>query len=140
MKRLRVLDRVMTSHDACTSGISRVLTVESFQRLNMEALIPAPADCEVRSVIKFLNTQSIAPIKIQRQRCQQSLPADYPLLVAQNCPGAPVVQKIVPQVGARPTDARTQSKAHGVSIGNYCGPSFLTHQEIPVRSVSAFSE
>ena len=26
----------------------------------MEALIPVPADCEVRSVIKFLNAQSIA--------------------------------------------------------------------------------
>ncbi|PNF26371.1 hypothetical protein B7P43_G17995 [Cryptotermes secundus] len=33
----------------------------------MEALIPAPADCEVRSVIKFLNAQSIAPIEIDRQ-------------------------------------------------------------------------
>ena len=30
----------------------------------METLIPAPADCEVRSVIKFLNAQSIAPIEI----------------------------------------------------------------------------
>ncbi|PNF14616.1 hypothetical protein B7P43_G12124 [Cryptotermes secundus] len=38
----------------------------------MEALIPASADCEVRSVrsvIKFLNAQSIAPIKIH-QLCQ----------------------------------------------------------------------
>ena len=26
----------------------------------MEALIPAPADCEVQSVIKFLNSQGIA--------------------------------------------------------------------------------
>ena len=43
---------MMTSHDACTSGTSRVLTVASLQRLKMEALIPAPADCEVRSVIK----------------------------------------------------------------------------------------
>jgi hypothetical protein len=33
----------------------------------MEALIPVPADCEVRSVIKFLNALSIAPIEIHRQ-------------------------------------------------------------------------
>ena len=50
---LRVLDRLMTSHDACTSGTSRVLTVASLQRPKMEAFIPAPANCEVRSVIKF---------------------------------------------------------------------------------------
>ena len=30
----------------------------------MKALIPAPADGEVRSVIKFLNAQSITPIEI----------------------------------------------------------------------------
>ena len=36
----------------------------------MEALIPAPADCEVRYMIKFLNAQSIAPIEIHRQLCQ----------------------------------------------------------------------
>ena len=48
-----VLDGVMTSHDICTSASSRVLTVESLQRLKLEVLIPAHADCEVRSVIKF---------------------------------------------------------------------------------------
>ena len=64
MKQLHVRDRVMTSHDACTSGTSRVLTLASLQRLKMEALIPAPADYEVRSVIKFLNEQSIASIEI----------------------------------------------------------------------------
>ena len=36
----------------------------------MEALIPAPTDCEVRSVIKFLNAQSIVPIEIHCQLCQ----------------------------------------------------------------------
>ncbi|PNF25373.1 hypothetical protein B7P43_G10916 [Cryptotermes secundus] len=36
----------------------------------MEALIPTPADCEVPSVIKFLNAQSIALIKIHCQLCQ----------------------------------------------------------------------
>ena len=60
----------MTSHDACTSRTSWVLTVASLQRLKMGALIPAPADCEVRSLIKFLNAQSIAPIEIHRQLCQ----------------------------------------------------------------------
>ncbi|XP_023720754.1 uncharacterized protein LOC111871710 [Cryptotermes secundus] len=36
----------------------------------MEALIPTPADCEVRSVIRFLNAKSIAPIEIHRQLCR----------------------------------------------------------------------
>ncbi|GFT16707.1 uncharacterized protein TNCV_1333271 [Trichonephila clavipes] len=36
----------------------------------METLIPSPAACEVRSVIKFLNAQKIAPIEIHRQLCQ----------------------------------------------------------------------
>ena len=110
MKRLRVCYRVMTSHDTCTEA--------SLQRFKMEALNPTPADCEVRSVIKFLNAQSIAPIEIHRQLCQQSFPADFPLLVAQNCHGVPVVEKIVHQVGAKATDTRTHSKAHGVSIDN----------------------
>ena len=70
MKRLRVRDRVMTSHDACTSGTSRVLTVASLQRLKIEALIPAPANCKMQSVIKFLHAQSIALIEIHHQLCQ----------------------------------------------------------------------
>ena len=70
MKRLRVRDRVITSHAACTSGNSRVLAVASLQRLKTNALIPAPAGCEVRSVITFLNAQNIAAIKIYRQLCQ----------------------------------------------------------------------
>ena len=60
----------MTSHVACTSGTSRIITIASFQRLKMEALIPAPADCEVRSVIKFFNAKSIAPIEIHHELCQ----------------------------------------------------------------------
>ena len=55
---------------ALTSRTSSVLIVASLQRLKMEALIPTPADCEVRSVIKFLNAQSIAPNVIHRQLCQ----------------------------------------------------------------------
>ena len=65
-----VHDKVMTSHDACTIGTSQVLTVQLLQWLKMEAVIPVPADSEVRSVIKLLNAQSIAPIKIHRQLCQ----------------------------------------------------------------------
>ena len=70
MKRLCVRDRVMTSHDVCTSGTSRVLTAPSLQRLKMELLIPAPADCEVGPVIQFLNAHSIALIEIHSQLCQ----------------------------------------------------------------------
>ena len=65
--RPRVRERVMMSLDACTSGNSRVLTVASLQRLKMEVIIPAHADCEARSMIKFLNTQSTALIEIHRQ-------------------------------------------------------------------------
>ena len=57
MKRLHVHDRVMMSYDACTSRAFRVLRVASLQRLKMEAIIRAPADCEVRSGIKFLNAE-----------------------------------------------------------------------------------
>ena len=95
------------------------------QRLKMEALIPAYADCEVWCMIKFLNALSITPIEIHRQLCQQSFPADFPVLVAQNYHEAPVVQKIVRQVGVKATDTRTQSKAHGVSIDNIVVHHFL---------------
>ena len=83
MKRLYVHDRVMTSHDSCTSGTSRVITVASLQQLKKETLISASANCEVQSVIKFLNAQSLAVIEIC-QLCQQSFLADFLLLVAQN--------------------------------------------------------
>ncbi|GFV63574.1 HTH_48 domain-containing protein [Trichonephila clavipes] len=36
----------------------------------METLISSPAASEVRSVMKFLNAESIAPIEIHRQLCQ----------------------------------------------------------------------
>ena len=36
----------------------------------MDALILTPADCEVWSMIKFLNAQSTASIEIHRQLCQ----------------------------------------------------------------------
>ena len=52
----------------CTSGTFWVLTVASLQRLKMESLIPAPADSEVQSVLKFLDAQSIVPIEIPQLR------------------------------------------------------------------------
>ena len=58
MKRQHARDRVMASHDACTSGTSQVLTLVSLQRFKMEALIPVATDCEVWSVIKIFNAQS----------------------------------------------------------------------------------
>ena len=45
---VRVRDRVMMLHDACTNGASRVPIIASLQRLKVEALTPAPVDCEVR--------------------------------------------------------------------------------------------
>ena len=68
--RLHVHDRVMTSHEACISGIFRVLTVAFVATVVDETLIPVPTDCEVRSLIKFLNAGSITPVEIHRQLCQ----------------------------------------------------------------------
>ncbi|KAJ4446256.1 hypothetical protein ANN_12950 [Periplaneta americana] len=49
-------------------GKPRKKTPPSFVAL--DAPIPAPAECEVPSVIMFLNAQGIAPIEIDRQLCQ----------------------------------------------------------------------
>ena len=65
----------MTSHDACNSGTSRVLTITSLWWLKMEAFIPPLADCEVLSVLSILNAQIRAPIAIHLQLSQQSIPA-----------------------------------------------------------------
>ncbi|KAJ4447710.1 hypothetical protein ANN_09718 [Periplaneta americana] len=54
----------------CQPDRSRLVPVAWQQWSEMEALIPSPAACEVRSVIKFFNAQSIAPIEIHRQLCQ----------------------------------------------------------------------
>ncbi|KAJ4438533.1 hypothetical protein ANN_14478 [Periplaneta americana] len=54
----------------CQPDRSRLVSVAWQQWSEMEALIPSPAACEVRSVIKFFNAQSIAPIDIHRQLCQ----------------------------------------------------------------------
>ena len=45
-------------------------TVASLQRLKLESLISALADCKIRSVIKFLNVEIIAPKENHRQLCQ----------------------------------------------------------------------
>ena len=114
------------SYDAYTSGTSRGLTVPSLQQLKMEAVISAPADCEVQSVIKFLNAQSIAPIKIHHQLCQVYghtwlKQSTHLLLVV----GWEVFNHHTPY---RP-------RPHTQWF-----PSFLTPQEIPVWSASGFSE
>ncbi|KAJ4451843.1 hypothetical protein ANN_03321, partial [Periplaneta americana] len=57
----------------CQPDRSRLVPVAWQQWSEMEALIPSPAACEVRSVIKFFNAQSIAPIEIHRQLCQEML-------------------------------------------------------------------
>ncbi|KAJ4447252.1 hypothetical protein ANN_09256 [Periplaneta americana] len=44
--------------------------LKPFPTSKMDVPIPAPAEREVRSVIKFLNAQGIAPIEIDRQLCQ----------------------------------------------------------------------
>ena len=49
----------------------------------------------------------------------------FPLLVAQNCHGAPV-QKIVCQVGTKASDTRTQSKAHEVRIDISAAATMMT--------------
>ncbi|KAJ4441014.1 hypothetical protein ANN_10863 [Periplaneta americana] len=54
----------------CHPDRSRLVPVAWQQWSEMEALIPSPAACEVRSVITFFNAQSIAPNEIHRQLCQ----------------------------------------------------------------------
>ncbi|KAJ4428146.1 hypothetical protein ANN_24160 [Periplaneta americana] len=61
-------------NDSCASRKSRLVPVAWQQWSEMEALIPSPAACEVRSVIKFFNAQSIAPVEIHRQLCQVNGP------------------------------------------------------------------
>ena len=126
VKRLRVCDRVMASHDACTSETSRVLTVASLQRLKMEALIPEPDDCEVRSVIKFLNAQSKAPIEIHRQLWARSMATH----------GSTVNTS---PAGVQLDGVLTSSTLQAGPCAQWF-PSFLTSREIPVRSASAFSK
>ena len=48
------------------AGLPELSQLHILQRLKMEALILAPAESEVRYVIKFLNAQSLAPIEIHR--------------------------------------------------------------------------
>ena len=120
-----VHDRVMTSHDACTSGTSIVLTVASLQRSKVEALISAPVDCEVWSGIKFLNAQRIASIESHRELCHV-----YGHIRLDN-----------QHISCRISTGRCliiNRPVAGPHVQWF--PSFLTPQEILVRSASAFSE
>ena len=54
------------------SGTSRVLMVASLQRLKMEDLIPAPADCEVKSVIKFWMHRAYQLTPEHKAHCMES--------------------------------------------------------------------
>ncbi|GFT26807.1 HTH_48 domain-containing protein [Trichonephila clavipes] len=49
---------------------SHLLPVAWQQWSEIKALIPSPAVCEVQSVIKFLNAQSVEPVEIHRELCQ----------------------------------------------------------------------
>ena len=86
----------------------------------MVALIPAPADCEVRSVMTYLNAQSIAPIEIHHQLCQQSFPApcctklSRSICCSENCsPG-----------GCQSNLHQNTKQSACISIDK-CGPLFL---------------
>ena len=115
----------MTSHDTCTSGTFRVLTVASLLWLKIEAPIPEPADCEVLSVIKFLNAQNPTSIENHRHLCQVY---GHIRLVGQHISFRSSAGRcliiILPWTG---------SHAKWFTF-------FLTPQEIPVRSTSAFSK
>ena len=116
-------------------------SLASLQRLKIEAFIPASANCKVQSVIKFLNAQL----------CQQSFPADFPLLVAQNCHKAPVVQKIVRQVSEKATHQNTKRSAWSqhwqlwfiffYTLRNFCPAKhqrFLNDREVEMSITQRF--
>ncbi|KAJ4436956.1 hypothetical protein ANN_17088 [Periplaneta americana] len=95
------------AHGACASGTFRVLSVASFHWLKMDAPIPAPDECEVLSVKKLLNEQSIAPIEIYRQLCQIYGPnimskqmaeviAELTLAINSTAKGGPLLDSTVP--------------------------------------------
>ena len=58
---------------------------------------------------------------LRNYKAQKLFSADFPLLVAQNCPGEAVVQNIVLQV----VDIRTQSKANGVNMDIFCSGTMM---------------
>ena len=131
----------MTSHDAFTRWTSRVLTVPSLQRLKMESLIPEPADCEVRSVITFLNAQSIASIERRRQLCQ--VYGSNVIMSKQ------MVRRWYREFtkGRQHVHDEERNGRHSIITDELVRdprpqwfPSFVTPQEILIRSASAFSE
>ena len=123
MKRLRVRGRLKTSHDACTSGTSRVLTVASLQRLKMDVLIPASADCDMRSVIVFDCTEHSAD--------RNSSSAARSMATHGSA------------VNTSPAGVRLGGVSHPPYSPKFA-PSdfhiFLHLKEIPVRSATAFSK
>ena len=137
-KTTRVHDRVMTSYDACTSGTSRVIKVTSLQRLKVEALILAPADCEVRFVINFLNAQSITSMKIYCQLCQQSFPCRFPDPCYKKLSRITCRLENAAPGGAKATDTRPQSKGFRVVVVVDLG--FTTLLTSQVISVAFYSE
>ena len=127
------------SHDSCSTGTFRVLTLASLQRMKLEALIPAPSDGEVRSIIKFLNAESIVPIEVHRQLCQQISHSLLHKILTEYL----LFRKLCPQMGAKATDTRTQSKALGVSIDKQLWSifSYATRNYCPINvSVSRMTE
>ena len=52
------------------AGLPEFSQYHCSQQLKMEALIAAPANCEVLSVIRFLNSQSIVVVEIYHQLSQ----------------------------------------------------------------------
>ncbi|KAJ4426321.1 hypothetical protein ANN_27135 [Periplaneta americana] len=124
---------MMSWHGACASGTARVLSVASLHWLKMDVPIPAPAEFEVRSVIKFLNAQGIAPIEIDRQLCQVTCPnqdlnpgslVSWPgmlIFTPQQWTTIEEVEKFK-YLGARVTninDTREEIK-HRINMGNAC--------------------
>ena len=87
---------------------------------------------------KVLKEQSIAPIKMHRQLCQQSFLAYFPLLAAQNCHGTCFSENCAS--GGCQSKWYHNTKQSAWSQHWQCGQSTLTPQEIPVRSASEFSE
>ena len=119
----------MSWHGACASGTCRVLSVASLHWFKMDAAIPAPAAREVRSVMKFLNAQGIAPIEIYHQLCQVY--------------GPNVMSKQMVRCWCRQFSAGRQNvspDAEDTGPRSQWLPSVLTLKEIPVISIFRMTE
>ena len=139
MKRLHVHYRIMTSHDACTSGTSRVLTVASLQRFEdgdsyssscrlWSAVCDKVSECTEHSADR--NSLSTVPAVISHR-----FPAPCSTTVTEHL----LFRKLCARWMQKQLTPKHKAKHIGVNIDN-CGPSFLKSQEIPVWSASAYSE